>query len=210
MRDAVPPCGTTGGGGGAGTSPAAARATPDARTADPAAPDPPTHPEATRAGRHGRPPRPTALNDPSHHTRETHSDALATVLRTRRTCPSRPSPRPSRSTPSKPPLNNIPGAWCSLTARAGDLARWAQMSQCTYRCVVLPDNKGEHHEYRVYTSQCTYRCVVLPDELVQSAGSWRYRLNAPTGTWCSLTSSLPTPIGWRATVSMHLQVRGAP
>ena len=53
--------------------------------------------------------------------------------------PSRPPPRPSRSTPSKPPLNNIPGAWCSLTARAGDLARWAQMSQCTYRCVVLPD-----------------------------------------------------------------------
>ena len=58
MRDAVPPCGTTGGGGGAGTSPAAARATPDAR---PAAPDPPTHPETTRADRHGQPPRPQRL-----------------------------------------------------------------------------------------------------------------------------------------------------
>ena len=56
-----------------------------------------------------------ALNDPSRHTRETHSDALATTLRTRRTHPSRPPPRPSRSTSSKPPLNNIPGAWCSLT-----------------------------------------------------------------------------------------------
>ena len=55
-------------------------------------PPPPTHPEATRAGRHDRPPRPTALNGPSHHTRETHSDAFATALRTRRTRPSRPSP----------------------------------------------------------------------------------------------------------------------
>ena len=101
MRDAVPPCGTTGGGGGAGTSPAAARATPDARTADPAAPDPPTHPEATRADRH----------------HDLHAPRLQN------------------------PLNNIPGVWCSLTARAGDLARWAQMSQCTYRCVVLPDTE---------------------------------------------------------------------
>ena len=41
MRDAVPPCGTTGGGGGAGTSPAAARTVPDARPADPAAPSAP-------------------------------------------------------------------------------------------------------------------------------------------------------------------------
>ena len=72
-------------------------------------PPPPTHPEATRAGRHDRPPRPTALNDPAHHTRETHSDAFATTLRTRRTRPSRPPPRPSRPTSSKPPLNNLPG-----------------------------------------------------------------------------------------------------
>ena len=74
----------------------------------PPRPTPPTHPGATRAGRHGRPPRPNALNDPSHHTRETHSDAFATILRTRRTCPSGPSPQPSRSTSSKPPPNNLP------------------------------------------------------------------------------------------------------
>ena len=55
MRDAVPPCGTTGGGGGAGTSPAAARATPDARTADPAAPDS----SGVPGGDPSRPSRPT-------------------------------------------------------------------------------------------------------------------------------------------------------
>ena len=40
-----------------------------------------------------------------------------------------------------------------------------------------------------FVSQCTYRCVVLPDEeweteLTQPEGC----LNAPTGAWCSLTS----------------------
>ena len=35
---------------------------------------PPTCQEAIRAGHHGRPPRPTALNDPSHHTRETQAE----------------------------------------------------------------------------------------------------------------------------------------
>ena len=69
---------------------------------------PPTRPGATRADRHGRPPRPTALNNPSHYTRETYPDASATTLRTRRTRPSRPPPRPSRPTPSKPHLNNLP------------------------------------------------------------------------------------------------------
>jgi len=73
----------------------------------PPRPTTPDAPGATRADRHGRSPRPTVLNDPSHHTRETHSDASATTLWTRRTRPSRPSPRPSRPTPSKPPLNNL-------------------------------------------------------------------------------------------------------
>ena len=60
-------------------------------------------------------------------------------------------------------------------------------SQCTYRCVVLPDLSRVHMGgIRIYLSQCTYRCVVLPDR----------------GT--RLTRSLA------ATVSMHLQVRGAP
>ena len=79
MRDAVPPCGTTGGGGGVGTAPAAARTADPARARLPqrirrrldlevevaaGGATPPTHPETTRAGHHGRPPRPTALNGP--------------------------------------------------------------------------------------------------------------------------------------------------
>ena len=59
------------------------------------------------------------------------------------------------------------------------------VSQCTYRCVVLPDIPvmvpPPPHE-----SQCTYRCVVLPDDHdVEYSGVGYY-------------------------VSMHLQVRGAP
>ena len=59
------------------------------------------------------------------------------------------------------------------------------MSQCTYRCVVLPDKIID--EYRIFLkgSQCTYRCVVLPDvPFSLERGFLR--------------------------VSMHLQVRGAP
>ena len=108
-------------------------------------------------------------------------------------------------------------------------------------------------------SQCTYRCVVLPDILVVLAalvtpwglnaptGAWcsltprprrgRLRhqsLNAPTGAWCSLTviklerlaNDLASQCTYRCvvlpdgrpggrltraeSVSMHLQVRGAP
>ena len=59
----------------AGRNGAGAREPP--LTADPpilSRPTPPTRPGATRAD-HLRPaPRPTALNDPPHHTRETHSD----------------------------------------------------------------------------------------------------------------------------------------
>ena len=114
MRDAVPPCEMRYR-GEAGTG---RRNRPRRRPDRPRRPTrrsrrarpPPTHPEATRADRHGRPPRPNALNDPSHHTRETHSDAFATALLTRRSRPSRPSPRPSRPTPSKPPPNNLHGS----------------------------------------------------------------------------------------------------
>ena len=60
-------------------------------------------------------------------------------------------------------------------------------------------------------SQCTYRCVVLPDILVVLAALVTpWGLNAPTGAWCSLTGDGgrgPTGI---PPVSMHLQVRGAP
>ena len=37
------------------------------------------------------------------------------------------------------------------------------MSQCTYRCVVLPDSVNEGLAGVLQKSQCTYRCVVLPD-----------------------------------------------
>ena len=60
------------------------------------------------------------------------------------------------------------------------------VSQCTYRCVVLPDLVKNEHPVMGLWSQCTYRCVVLPD-----------------GSACALM--LPS-----ASVSMHLQVRGAP
>ena len=36
-------------------------------------------------------------------------------------------------------------------------------SQCTYRCVVLPDIVCAIAPVPYHTSQCTYRCVVLPD-----------------------------------------------
>ena len=38
-----------------------------------------------------------------------------------------------------------------------------QVSQCTYRCVVLPDMTHFDEEAALDLSQCTYRCVVLPD-----------------------------------------------
>ena len=107
-------------------------------------------------------------------------------------------------------------------------------------------------------SQCTYRCVVLPDPDAPSGAPDHHCLNAPTGAWCSLTNlsahserklpSLNAPTGawcsltiWLVnlaiaavtsqctyrcvvlpdsfcskfrikgrSVSMHLQVRGAP
>ena len=87
------------------------------------------------------------------------------------------------------------------------------VSQCTYRCVVLPDGrlgsprsgrlglnaptgawcslthypKGNHNE-RQQQSQCTYRCVVLPDRIASfTEAAALHGLNAPTGAWCSLT-----------------------
>ena len=109
-----------------------------------------------------------------------------------------------------------------------------ELSQCTYRCVVLPDwngdfscaammclnaptgawcsltaNKDESEIRARYMSQCTYRCVVLPDHRPEAHRHLRLSLNAPTGAWCSLTRdySIRSP---RQPVSMHLQVRGAP
>ena len=61
------------------------------------------------------------------------------------------------------------------------------LSQCTYRCVVLPDEEIMRFFLRLFAeSQCTYRCVVLPDLTLGA-------LHSVFGA-----------------VSMHLQVRGAP
>ena len=60
-------------------------------------------------------------------------------------------------------------------------------------------------------SQCTYRCVVLPDCVsCERKTSLLHGLNAPTGAWCSLTGVGAGGHAELAHVSMHLQVRGAP
>ena len=63
----------------------------------------------------------------------------------------------------------------------------------------------------VIMSQCTCRCVVLPDLDVRpdDAALWE-RLNAPAGAWCSLTGAAQVALHLHDEVSMHLQVRGAP
>ena len=84
-------------------------------------------------------------------------------------------------------LNAPTGAWCSLTAPASIVWWRRNLSQCTYRCVVLPDPQRYGPNRR------------------QLAG-----LNAPTGAWCSLTPPPPRRPSRPRSVSMHLQVRGAP
>ena len=88
-------------------------------------------------------------------------------------------------------LNAPTGAWCSLNDEDGELRSRAAASQCTYRCVVLPDlrTKGSRTP-SCPRSQCTYRCVVLPDATKDlSRQEAEIGLNAPTGAWCSLTTS---------------------
>ena len=84
-------------------------------------------------------------------------------------------------------------------------------SQCTYRCVVLPDYHVGTDHYYASPSQCTCRCVVLPDSPNFGNGeTGGDGLNAPAGAWCSLTHARVVPGDPRQVVSMHLQVRGAP
>ena len=83
-------------------------------------------------------------------------------------------------------------------------------SQCTYRCVVLPDSAKERAELELSVSLSTYRCVVLPDLLV---GIIAAIIVASQCTYrCVVLPDRPhvgrLPGG--AAVSMHLQVRGAP
>ena len=49
---------------------------------------------------------------------------------------------PGCGTPLRPSMSlNAPtGAWCSLTASAGHRRTEWRVSQCTYRCVMLPDD----------------------------------------------------------------------
>ena len=82
-------------------------------------------------------------------------------------------------------LNAPTGAWCSLTVKGITVDGEAIESQCTYRCVVLPDDTSP--------------------KLLGQSGS----LNAPTGAWCSLTHAEFCGLQTRRAVSMHLQVRGA-
>ena len=60
-------------------------------------------------------------------------------------------------------LNAPTGAWCSLTWTSRPRKTQPPVSQCTYRCVVLPDAQAALREALGLQSQCTYRCVVLPD-----------------------------------------------
>ena len=73
-----------------------------------------------------------------------------------------------------------------LPDELAEMYRPTALSQCTYRCVVLPDHFGGAGVEPDDESQCTYRCVVLPDGLAEKG-----RQKTPP-------------------VSMHLQVRGAP
>ena len=84
-------------------------------------------------------------------------------------------------------LNAPTGAWCSLTVHRDRKVVSHYMSQCTYRCVVLPDVLFNMLAKFAMRSQCTYRCVVLPDLSNQTRCASLWCLNAPTGAWCSLT-----------------------
>ena len=86
------------------------------------------------------------------------------------------------------------------------------MSQCTYRCVVLPDATLFVVPASLRLSQCTYRCVVLPDCFSLGKGGWRFIPSQCTYRCVVLpdlrTLSVMHEVSSR--VSMHLQVRGAP
>ena len=107
--------------------------------------------------------------------------------------------------------NNLTGAWFSLTYGCLHRRAGALLSQCTYRCVVLPDLSS-----RTATST-SLASLNAPTgawcSLTTSEGTLWDRssgLNAPTGAWCSLTSRKEHSCRTTLRVSMHLQVRGAP
>ena len=76
---------------------------------------------------------------------------------------------------------------------------------------MLPDVTYRRDPFDPHGSQCTYRCVVLPDaDQFEMITTFKVGLNAPTGAWCSLTTIEIQDYRKESKVSMHLQVRGAP
>ena len=76
---------------------------------------------------------------------------------------------------------------------------------------MLPDGLYVRKTIGLGRSQCTYRCVVLPDTgAMVIIAMIAICLNAPTGAWCSLTVHRGGVAVRFFQVSMHLQVRGAP
>ena len=132
MRDAVPPCEMRYR-GEAGTG---RRNLSRRRPSHPRRPTPPTRPEATRADRHGQPPRP-------QRPRASHpGDALG---------------RPR----GNPPDEEDPPEQTATTTFT--LHVFKTTPEQHSRCVVLPDALAWLINGAVVMSQCTYRCVVLPD-----------------------------------------------
>ena len=107
-------------------------------------------------------------------------------------------------------LNAPTGAWCSLTPEPDHDDIDAKASQCTYRCVVLPDHEAVVQALSPLESQCTYRCVVLPDWLDSNTSA-----TSPVSQCTYRCVVLPDhgsqeEADHHRHVSMHLQVRGAP
>ena len=195
MRDAVPPCEMCYR-GEAGAE----------RRNRPRRPHRAQHPQRPTAprGRLGR--AVTADPAPQHPQRPHASHPGDALRRPRNNPPDEENPPEQTATTTFTP--HVFKTTPEITFLGDQVPRGA--SQCTYRCVVLPDSKERRTVMKTVMSQCTYRCVVLPD---QQGGNHEHRfcprLNAPTGAWCSLTSRGATAQR-EEEVSMHLQVRGAP
>jgi len=177
-----------------------------------------------------------SLRPAPHHMPDTGSTrpGPADAPTTPRGRPRGADPGPSPITDSSEPAPRNPMMTGPKIPQIPGRPKNPSKTQCTYRCVVLPDAFGLVNSARIdmslnaptgawcsltlviraekwaVLSQCTYRCVVLPDPPTRGAASRASTsLNAPTGAGCSLTVGMvgPEEGAW---VSMHLQVRGAP
>ena len=86
-------------------------------------------------------------------------------------------------------LNAPTGAWCSLTRKIATVAYLLLRLNAPTGAWCSLTERSSHVRTAYPTSQCTYRCVVLPDPNDNVKDRGMYRLNAPTGAWCSLTST---------------------